>query len=434
MDVDHGFFSNLFEAYNTSAVWKAMDSWYRASETVAVTSWGYALLYYDYIMSLLSNLIDRIPAYPIVKSLISPVTLPQLYAFLCGVCIMCSILVWLKIVPTAFGNKHLSLTASPTSITSTSPSSPPSTSSASPTSPSPTSTSPTSTSRSLTLPNLGTCIYSLYQFSTSIFNTKMKYDCTYTLYLYSIFYQSVLLIQTAVFFPHNVVDERKPQELDPVKESICSLYDVFDLAKTAYEKGHTEAVMKEVESRNLDVNMSVPISGLSLFMCACLSGHRRLIQYMTEQGGDPHCTSTQGDSPLYLATYGILNSPNGKPDFGALDELIDAGCSVNKSNHRGYTPLHRAASKGDLPLVNYLLMKGADPYRCNNSGIYPIDSAVSAGHKEVAQALRIDVANPHVWDVIEPHTPPHISLGLMSPHRRLMLESPAPKLPLMTLR
>ncbi|XP_064613822.1 poly [ADP-ribose] polymerase tankyrase-1-like isoform X2 [Liolophura sinensis] len=331
MDVDHGFFSNLFEAYNTSAVWKAMDSWYRASETVAVTSWGYALLYYDYIMSLLSNLIDRIPAYPIVKSLISPVTLPQLYAFLCGVCIMCSILVWLKIVPTAF-------------------------------------------------------------------------------------------------------DERKPQELDPVKESICSLYDVFDLAKTAYEKGHTEAVMKEVESRNLDVNMSVPISGLSLFMCACLSGHRRLIQYMTEQGGDPHCTSTQGDSPLYLATYGILNSPNGKPDFGALDELIDAGCSVNKSNHRGYTPLHRAASKGDLPLVNYLLMKGADPYRCNNSGIYPIDSAVSAGHKEVAQALRIDVANPHVWDVIEPHTPPHISLGLMSPHRRLMLESPAPKLPLMTLR
>lgn len=42
-------------------------------------------------------------------------------------------------------------------------------------------------------------------------------------------------------------------------------------------------------------------------------------------GGDPHCTSSQGDSPLYLATYGILNSPKGKPDFGALDELIEAG-------------------------------------------------------------------------------------------------------------
>jgi hypothetical protein len=45
------------------------------------------------------------------------------------------------------------------------------------------------------------------------------------------------------------------------------------------------------------------------------------------------------------------------------------------------------------------------------------------GHVDAAELLKIEVANPHVWDVVDPHTPPRIQLGLQSPPRRHLLES-----------
>lgn len=45
------------------------------------------------------------------------------------------------------------------------------------------------------------------------------------------------------------------------------------------------------------------------------------------------------------------------------------------------------------------------------------------GHMEAAELLKVEVRNPHVWDVVDPHTPPRIQLGLQSPPRRHLLES-----------
>ncbi|XP_048756124.1 ankyrin-1-like isoform X2 [Ostrea edulis] len=202
-----------------------------------------------------------------------------------------------------------------------------------------------------------------------------------------------------------------------------SMYDwsVFDLAKTAYEPGHTEAVVKLVERYGYDVNYVMPTNGLSLFLCACLSGRRGLISYMIERGANVNMTTSSGDTSLYLATYGVLNSP--RQELELLTDLIKAGCDVNQRNQKGYTPLHRAASRGSIPVIKLLLKHGADPYFCSKSGIYPIDSAITAGHMEAAELLKIEVENPHVWDVVDPHTPPRIQLGLQSPPRRHLLES-----------
>lgn len=46
-----------------------------------------------------------------------------------------------------------------------------------------------------------------------------------------------------------------------------------------------------------------------------------------------------------------------------------------------------------------------------------------AGYLEAAKLLKIELPNPYVWDVVEPHTPPHITLGLQSPSRREILLS-----------
>ena len=41
----------------------------------------------------------------------------------------------------------------------------------------------------------------------------------------------------------------------------------------------------------------------------------------------------------------------------------------------------------------------------------------------VAELLKIKFKNPYVWDVVEPHTPPNIQLGLCSPRRNILQES-----------
>ncbi|XP_021377561.1 tankyrase-2-like isoform X2 [Mizuhopecten yessoensis] len=203
-----------------------------------------------------------------------------------------------------------------------------------------------------------------------------------------------------------------------------SNWSVFDLAKTAYQPGHTEAIMMLVDQFGYDVNYVIPSTGLSLFLCTCLSGERAAIQYMLKKGADVGSTSQDGDTPLYLATFGILNSA--MPDVAVIMDLIEAGCDVNKANSRGYTPLHRAASKGSVPVIKCLLLYGADPYQASQAGVLPIGNAINAGNLQAAEFLKIHIDNPHVWEVVDPHTPPRIQLGLQSPQRKHLVESSRP--------
>lgn len=48
---------------------------------------------------------------------------------------------------------------------------------------------------------------------------------------------------------------------------------------------------------------------------------------------------------------------------------------------------------------------------------------ILTGNLDAADLLKINLPNPHVWDVVEPHTPPHIKLGLQSPQRKHLIES-----------
>lgn len=211
----------------------------------------------------------------------------------------------------------------------------------------------------------------------------------------------------------------------PVKNipdvSSCS---VFDLAKTAYQPGHTEAIKMLVDQFGYDVNYIIPSTGLSLFLCTCLSGERAAILYMLKKGADINITSRDGDPPLYLATFGILNSA--APEVAVLTDLIEAGCDVNKGNFNGYTPLHRAANKGNIAVIKCLLAYGADPYQASKTGVLPIGNAINSGNLQAAEYLDIHVHNPHVWEVVDPHTPPRIQLGLQSPRRKHLIESSRP--------
>lgn len=60
------------------------------------------------------------------------------------------------------------------------------------------------------------------------------------------------------------------------------------------------------------------------------------------------------------------------------------GNSVNKLTHDGRTYLHWAASKGNVPLVKYLLEKGADVHLTDDKGATPIAFAAGGGQAETA--------------------------------------------------
>ncbi|KAL8582900.1 hypothetical protein ACOMHN_043493 [Nucella lapillus] len=94
-------------------------------------------------------------------------------------------------------------------------------------------------------------------------------------------------------------------------------------------------------------------------------------------------------------------------DAELIKYMIDMGCGVNQRNKRGYTPLHRAASRGNIQIIQFLLRQG---------------------HMEAARILKLQFPNSHVWDVVDPHTPPHIKMGFQSPQRKAVFTSRPPVL------
>ncbi|XP_078572394.1 uncharacterized protein LOC144859538 isoform X2 [Branchiostoma floridae x Branchiostoma japonicum] len=198
--------------------------------------------------------------------------------------------------------------------------------------------------------------------------------------------------------------------------------DLFDLAKTAYRPGYAVRVAEEVERRQLDINQTLPSTGMSLFLCACLSGSHEFVRKLIKKGADMKVRSAAGDSALYLAVYGCTCSH--QTDLSLVRILIDAGCDVNAANDRGNTPLHQAAMSGNIPLIKLLLKHGADPYIANSANILPIDCATNTGHLVAAKLLRINISAPHqVWDVVEPHTPLKVTLGFMTPSKHHLADS-----------
>uniref|UniRef100_UPI0037E7F80F BRCA1-associated RING domain protein 1 n=1 Tax=Semicossyphus pulcher TaxID=241346 RepID=UPI0037E7F80F len=89
----------------------------------------------------------------------------------------------------------------------------------------------------------------------------------------------------------------------------------------------------------------------------------------------------RGDSPSGVAAVGRKSpcSPAGRPTSGSP--------AVMKRNHKGETPLHLAAIKGDVEAVRELLDQGSDPNLKDNAGWTPLHEACNLGHLPVVEVL-----------------------------------------------
>ena len=117
--------------------------------------------------------------------------------------------------------------------------------------------------------------------------------------------------------------------------------------------------------------------------------HCKVAEWFDELWGDPSGLPPveeggPGIYPIHAATghgYGVgfaANSHRYMPDawLAAVRYLVEEhGADVNARDYNGSTPLHNAASRGDIEVIHYLVEQGADVQAINRKGQSTADMA-----------------------------------------------------------
>jgi ankyrin repeat protein len=91
-------------------------------------------------------------------------------------------------------------------------------------------------------------------------------------------------------------------------------------------------------------------------------------------------TNPQGNTPLHAAIAGRREMP-------VITALLAAGSDAGAVDAQGYTPLHLAASRGDVAVVELLIACGADPGVPTQDGRLACDMAREHDHPDLAAML-----------------------------------------------
>lgn len=116
---------------------------------------------------------------------------------------------------------------------------------------------------------------------------------------------------------------------------------------------------------------------------ACFLGQAEAVGLLLDHGADVGAFSTDTtmrNTPLHAAIAG-------KRDHALIGRLLERGADVNAVGGGGATPLHLAAARGDVPLIDLLLARGAERTETDD-GQTPLDLATERGHPAAADRLR----------------------------------------------
>ncbi|KAJ0070092.1 hypothetical protein NL108_002414, partial [Boleophthalmus pectinirostris] len=115
------------------------------------------------------------------------------------------------------------------------------------------------------------------------------------------------------------------------------------------------------------------------------SGGRRISSVLSS----PSLSSPAGSKAARSPRVELGDSPSSS--LGSVSRksprLSCGSPAVMKRNHKGETPLHIAAIKGDVEAVKELLEQGADPNLKDNAGWTPLHEACNLGHLTVVEIL-----------------------------------------------
>lgn len=107
------------------------------------------------------------------------------------------------------------------------------------------------------------------------------------------------------------------------------------------------------------------VHGFTPLAMATHFGNTEIVQFLLKKGADPNLASKNGYFvfPLHTAIDGKFDT--------IAKMLIDAGADINCAQAAQMTPLHFAASSGNIPIIITLLELGASLQNKNENGMTP---------------------------------------------------------------
>jgi ankyrin repeat protein len=157
--------------------------------------------------------------------------------------------------------------------------------------------------------------------------------------------------------------------------------DIWEAAAT----GSLAKLMELVQVDSLLVNRFSP-DGFTPLGLAAFFGHTAVLDWLIANGADVNIASN--NSMKVCPLHSAVAHRDATVALKMVDTLLQNGARANVVQMGGWTPLHEAASRGDIRLVRSLLRFGADKTAKNDDGITALDLAQQNGHDPVVELLR----------------------------------------------
>ncbi|XP_075721471.1 uncharacterized protein LOC142764824 [Rhipicephalus microplus] len=149
-------------------------------------------------------------------------------------------------------------------------------------------------------------------------------------------------------------------------------------SKTYCPSGSSDAILALVNA-GADV-AATDKDGLTALHCAASRGHVDCLETLVSLcGADVDAVDSNGCSALFYAVT------LGHADCTQL--LLKYGAAPNRQDHKGRTPAHCGAAKGQIETLKILWQHGANLYMRNQRGDLPLHEAVQSGRKDLVQWL-----------------------------------------------
>lgn len=127
----------------------------------------------------------------------------------------------------------------------------------------------------------------------------------------------------------------------------------------------------------------VDYQGDTMLMHAAMYGRPRAAQILLWDGANVNKQDENaGWSPLHGAAF------RGK--LVMVNRLLDAGADINLQTNLGQTPLHLAAYEGNLEVVKKLLQAGANDILQDNDGYTAYDNAYGRDRVHIKQLIKMN--------------------------------------------
>ena len=164
----------------------------------------------------------------------------------------------------------------------------------------------------------------------------------------------------------------------------CPVFDEDGISTTAMHeavKNHALELLTLFLSKNGDIDKQDSEGNTSLHIAALSNDEKASanIRLLVDHGACLQATDTLGNSPLHLAVQHHAHS--------STEELLKLQAEVNAQDFLGHTPLHDAASSGNLYGITLLLQRGARSDILTDSNLLAYDLAIQNGHADAAKIL-----------------------------------------------